>query len=99
MGFAGGAFGFLLSFLGGLQTATATITQIEDGMRDFLVAYGNEQYNFEQLFNDPETKENMEEFLNVFTYDLIFYSSASLWHALFLLLCGFAIVEISWFRI
>ena len=94
LAYAGAAFVFIMSFLGGLQTAEKTITWIEDGFADFLQHYGNQDYNFQELIKNSDTNKTIEDLLTSYAVSVIAYSLGSFWHALFLLVIGWIAAEI-----
>ena len=94
LAYAGAAFVFIMSFLGGLQTAEKAITWTEDGFADFLQHYGNQDYNFQELIKNSNSNKTLEDLLTSYAISVIAYAFGSFWHALFLLVIGWIATEI-----
>lgn len=87
VGYAGASIAFLLSVLGALENAGKTMYEVEDALDDWLKGYGKGKY--EEILKDIETSGSMQNFLNAFTLDMVFYSVASMAHSFFLIGIGF----------
>lgn len=87
LGYVGGGFAFLLSFLGAVQNAGQTIFWVEDGIDDWLKGFGRDKY--EEVLKDIDRSSAMETFLTWFTWDLIAQTSAEILHSVIILAFGY----------
>ena len=88
LSYAAAIFVFIMSFLGGLQTASHTIQWVEDSFSDFLRHYSLGQYNFAEIMKSENENKALEDMLTGYTVNLMLYSFLSFAHAMFLLVIG-----------
>lgn len=88
LGYGGGGIAILLSIIGALQNAGQLLVSVEDGLDTWLGVY-EENGDLKSYIQDAENSSSMETFLTAFTWDIIFFSTLSLIHSMWLMTAGF----------
>ena len=76
-----------MSLIGALETAGQTLASIENSLDVWLNGFAGG--NYDELLKDASKSDAMQQFLSGFTFNIVVYSLASFWHALFTLTVGF----------
>lgn len=88
LGFGGGAFAIFLSMVGAYQNAGQLISSIEDSLDTWLEVYEGGAYK--DVIPDAEKSSSMEQFLTMFTWDIILFAIVSMVHSMYIIGVGFA---------
>merc|ERR1719162_1195826 len=68
MGYAGATFSIFISLIGAFQASTQLVTEVEDGMDNFLEYFGRDDSKvLKDLLKDKPAADNMNNFLRQYT--------------------------------
>merc|ERR1712127_508272 len=100
MGYAGATFSIFISLIGAFQASTQLVTEVEDGMDNFLEYFGRDDSKvLKDLLKDKPAADNMNNFLRQYTLDLMVQIMAVFWHILFLIFMGFTMAIVIAYKI
>jgi hypothetical protein len=87
LGYSGAAFAFIISLIGAYEVAGQTMASIEESIDTWLGGYADGDYY--EILKDADKSDAMQQFLVGFTWDMIVYALASMWHAIFTMTVGY----------